>query len=102
MIAKLIAWGTDRLEALDRLRRALEATDVDGVRTNARFLWEILGDEAVRAGDLSTRLLERRLAPSGAGEAERTAAWAIAAAGGRQPRARRAGTPRGAATAGSG
>jgi 3-methylcrotonyl-CoA carboxylase alpha subunit len=80
MIAKLIAWGADRLEALDRLRLALEAVDVDGVRTNARFLWEILGEEAVRAGDVSTRLLESRLASTGAGEAERTAAWAIAAA----------------------
>jgi len=63
MIAKLIAWGADRPEAMDRLRSALAATEIEGVRTNARFLWEILGHEAVRAGDLSTRLLESELAP---------------------------------------
>ena len=66
MVAKVIAWGADRLEAIDRLRAALEATDVDGLRTNTRFLWEILGHEAVRAGDVSTRLLESGLPPSGA------------------------------------
>ncbi len=80
MIAKLIAWGADRPEAMDRLRSALAATEIEGVRTNARFLWEILGHEAVRAGDLSTRLLESELAATGATEADRRAAWAIAAA----------------------
>jgi 3-methylcrotonyl-CoA carboxylase alpha subunit len=80
MIAKLIAWGSDRLDAMDRLRAALSATEVDGVRTNARFLWEILGHDAVRAGDVSTRLLETGLGPTGMSEADRNAAWAIAAA----------------------
>jgi 3-methylcrotonyl-CoA carboxylase alpha subunit len=80
MIAKLIAWGADRTEAMDRLRAALAATEIEGVRTNARFLWEILGHEAVRSGDVSTRLLERELGSTGATESDRTAAWAIAAA----------------------
>jgi 3-methylcrotonyl-CoA carboxylase alpha subunit len=84
MVAKVIAWGTDRLDAIDRLRAALEATDVDGLRTNTRFLWEILGHQPVRAGDVSTRLLESGLPPSGAtGEDTRTA-WLIAAAVGAQ------------------
>jgi 3-methylcrotonyl-CoA carboxylase alpha subunit len=80
MLAKVVAWGADRLEALDRLREALAATEIDGVRTNTRFLWEILGDEAVRAGDVSTRLLEQALQPVGSTPAERTEAWLIAAA----------------------
>ena len=84
MIAKVIAWGTDRLEAIDRLRTALEATDVDGLRTNTRFLWEILGNEAVRSGDVSTRLLESGLPASGATDADVHAAWLIAAAVGSQ------------------
>jgi len=79
MVAKVIAWGADRPEAIDRLRTALEATDVDGLRTNTRFLWEILGNEPVRAGDVSTRLLESGLPPSGATGADRTGAWLIAA-----------------------
>ena len=80
MVAKVIAWGTDRLDAIDRLRSALESTDVDGLRTNTRFLWEILGHEAVRAGDVSTRLLETGLPASGATDADTREAWLIAGA----------------------
>jgi 3-methylcrotonyl-CoA carboxylase alpha subunit len=80
MLAKVIAWAPDRTGALDRLRAALERTEVEGVRTNARFLWEILGAEAVRSGDVSTRLLEQALQPVGETPEERTDAWLIAAA----------------------
>ncbi|MFO1407444.1 MAG: biotin carboxylase N-terminal domain-containing protein [Steroidobacteraceae bacterium] len=80
MIAKLIAWGPDRRTALDRLRDALERTVVEGVRTNARYLWEILGADAVREGRVSTRLLEQSLTPVGETEAERADAWCLAAA----------------------
>jgi acetyl/propionyl-CoA carboxylase alpha subunit len=80
MLAKVIAWGTDRLEAIDRLRAALEDTDVDGLRTNTRFLWEILGDEAVRAGDVSTRLLEHAQLEGGSTAEDQAMAWLIAAA----------------------
>jgi 3-methylcrotonyl-CoA carboxylase alpha subunit len=81
MIAKVIAWAPDRTRALDRLRAALEAIEVDGVRTNARFLWQILGASAVRAGDVSTRLLETDASlAGGVGADELTDAWLIAAA----------------------
>jgi 3-methylcrotonyl-CoA carboxylase alpha subunit len=93
MVAKVIAWGIDRLEAIDRLRAALEATDVDGLRTNTRFLWEILGHEAVRAGEVSTRLLESGLPASGATAADTQAAWLIAAAVGTQVAPARPGEP---------
>jgi 3-methylcrotonyl-CoA carboxylase alpha subunit len=58
MIAKLIVWAPDRATAIEKLRQALEDTEVEGVRTNARFLWQILHAPAVRAGEVSTRLLE--------------------------------------------
>jgi acetyl/propionyl-CoA carboxylase alpha subunit len=58
----------------------LEATDVDGLRTNTRFLWEILGAEPVRAGDVSTRLLESGLVASRPSDDDRRDAWLIAAA----------------------
>jgi 3-methylcrotonyl-CoA carboxylase alpha subunit len=80
MLAKVIAWGTDRLEAIDRLRIALEAIEVDGIRTNTRFLWEILGAATVRTGDVSTRLLETTLQPVGMTDADRATAWLIGAA----------------------
>ncbi|HET9694653.1 MAG TPA: biotin carboxylase N-terminal domain-containing protein [Steroidobacteraceae bacterium] len=81
MIAKLVAWAPDRAQALDRLQRALEATEVEGVRTNARFLWQILGAPAVRSGDVSTRLLETDASlAGGVSSQELTEAWLVAAA----------------------
>ncbi|HXW09037.1 MAG TPA: biotin carboxylase N-terminal domain-containing protein [Steroidobacteraceae bacterium] len=81
MIAKLIAWAPDRTQALDGLRAALEATEVEGVRTNARFLWQILGHPAVREGDVSTRLLESDAALAGGVDAQEFVdAWLVAAA----------------------
>jgi 3-methylcrotonyl-CoA carboxylase alpha subunit len=82
MLAKVVAWGSDRLEAIDRLRSALEHTDVEGLRTNTRYLWEILGADAVRTGEVSTRLLETALPASGATVEDRRLAWLIAAAAG--------------------
>jgi 3-methylcrotonyl-CoA carboxylase alpha subunit len=80
MLAKVIAWAPDRAAALERLQQALEATEVEGVRTNARFLWQILGAEPVRTGDVSTRLLESdaRLG-LGIGADEIADAWLLAA-----------------------
>jgi len=81
MLAKIIAWAPDRAAALARLRLALEQTEVEGVHTNARFLWEILGAERVQAGDVSTRLLEQELQPAmGVPPQEAREAWLIAAA----------------------
>jgi 3-methylcrotonyl-CoA carboxylase alpha subunit len=80
MIAKVIAWDHDRAAALARLRTALEQVEVEGVHCNARYLWEILGAESVRAGNVSTRLLEQSLQPVGETADERADAWVLAAA----------------------
>ena len=58
MIAKVIAWGADRDEALARLRRALAETTVvvDGGTTNQGFLLELLDRPEVRSGDVDTDL----------------------------------------------
>ncbi len=61
MIAKLIAWGHDRVEALARLRCALADTMVvlDGGTTNQGFLLELLGRPELRTGDVDTTWLDR-------------------------------------------
>ncbi len=61
MLAKIIAWGLDRNEALARLRAALASTAVLGPATNLTFLTRLLDDRDVRAGRLDTGLIERRL-----------------------------------------
>ncbi len=59
MIAKLIARGVDRDEALDTLAKALEETVVEGVTTNLAFLRWLVAHPAFRAGDVSTDFLTR-------------------------------------------
>ena len=61
MLAKVIAWGSDRAQALDRLDRALADTTVLGVRTNIEYLRALIADPDVRAGEFDTTLIERRL-----------------------------------------
>jgi 3-methylcrotonyl-CoA carboxylase alpha subunit len=81
MLAKIIAWAPDRAAALRRLRDALEHVRVEGVKTNARYLWQLLGAPQVCAGELSTRLLESALPPEEATpRSEIEEAWLLAAA----------------------
>jgi acetyl/propionyl-CoA carboxylase alpha subunit len=57
MIAKLIAHGPTRDEALARLRDALDETEVRGVVTNLPFLRWLVSHPAVRAGETTTAFL---------------------------------------------
>ena len=74
MIAKIIAWGADRSEALARLRRALVETSavVEGGATNRTFLLELLQHPDVIAGTVDTGWLDRMgtdpLLPASLGE----------------------------------
>jgi acetyl-CoA/propionyl-CoA carboxylase, biotin carboxylase, biotin carboxyl carrier protein len=60
LLAKVIAHGETRAEALQRLDAALARTAVLGVATNVGYLRAILADEGVRAGRLATDLLDVR------------------------------------------
>ncbi len=57
LIAKLIASGATRDEALDRLSVALGETEVGGITTNLPFLRWLVAHPAVRAGDATTAFL---------------------------------------------
>jgi 3-methylcrotonyl-CoA carboxylase alpha subunit len=57
MIAKLIAHGATRGEALDRLRAALAETEVGGLVTNLPFLRWLVAHPEVRAGRTTTAFL---------------------------------------------
>ncbi|WP_233121606.1 biotin carboxylase N-terminal domain-containing protein [Tersicoccus sp. Bi-70] len=61
MLAKIIAHGADRGQALDRLAAALAGTVVFGVGTNVDALQALIAHPAVRAGDLDTGLIDRSL-----------------------------------------
>ena len=81
MIAKVIAWGSDRREALARLRRALEEMRVvvRGGATNRAFLIDLLERPEVIDGTADTRWLDR-LAAEGGLVSDRNAGVAIVAA----------------------
>jgi len=57
LIAKLIAHGPTRDDALARLASALAETEVDGVTTNLRFLRWLVAHPRVRAGQVTTAFL---------------------------------------------
>lgn len=57
MIAKLIAWGENREEALQRLQQALKQYALSGVKTNLPFLQAICSNPRFGRADLSTDFL---------------------------------------------
>ena len=65
LLAKIIAAGPTRDEALDRLAGALDATRVLGVVTNLRFLRWIVRHPVVRQGQVRIDTLDRIWPPEG-------------------------------------
>jgi len=59
LLFKLIARGADRDAALARMRAALEATVVEGVRTTVPFLRKALDHPDVRRGALHTQMVDQ-------------------------------------------
>jgi len=59
MIAKLIAWGETRAEAISRLSAALASYEVVGVWTNLELLRSITAHPAFQAADLDTGFIQR-------------------------------------------
>ncbi|MBI3819845.1 MAG: acetyl-CoA carboxylase biotin carboxylase subunit [Planctomycetes bacterium] len=58
LLAKIIAWGADRAQAIARLDRALCELHVGGVKTTAPLALRVLRDARFRAGDFDTHFLE--------------------------------------------
>lgn len=73
MISKLAAWGNNRAEAIDRLRRALDEYHVGGIKTTLPFFRQIVRDKEFIAGNLDTGFIGRfqeRLKSESAGKTE--------------------------------
>jgi acetyl-CoA carboxylase biotin carboxylase subunit len=62
LIAKLVARGKDRNEAISRMGRALEMFIVEGIHTTIPLHKKILADPDFRAGRFDTSFIERFLA----------------------------------------
>jgi acetyl-CoA carboxylase biotin carboxylase subunit len=61
MLAKLIVWGRDRTEAIERARRALAEFVIDGVPTVMPFHQKVLNNEYFIKGDVQTDFVEKRV-----------------------------------------
>ena len=59
MIAKLAVWGRTRLEAIERLKRALDEYEVSGITTTLPFFRDVVRDQEFVAGRLDTGFISR-------------------------------------------
>ena len=58
LLAKLVVHGADRLQAIGRMRRALEELHVAGIITTQSFHLAVMGEADFLAGRLSIEYLE--------------------------------------------
>lgn len=63
LLGKIVTWGKDRTEALNRMRRALKECVIAGIQTTIPFQLAMLDDPVYQSGKISTRyvadLMER-------------------------------------------
>jgi acetyl-CoA carboxylase biotin carboxylase subunit len=59
LVAKLMTYGRDREEAIARMRRCLDATVIEGIKTTVPLQRRIMDDPDFQAGRVDTRFMER-------------------------------------------
>lgn len=62
LLAKVISWGTDREEAINRLAGALSEFTTVGVKTSAGLCAKILQSDRFRRGELSSDMVDQFIA----------------------------------------
>ena len=95
MVAKVIAHGRDRDDAIRRLRAALAQAPLLGLKNNGRFLSDLVDHPAFRRAEMTTTLIDQWLetgeplltAPAASDDAWRVAAIAVASQDGNSWRA---------------
>ncbi|MDH5715292.1 MAG: acetyl-CoA carboxylase biotin carboxylase subunit, partial [Candidatus Aminicenantes bacterium] len=61
LLSKLVAWGSDRGEAVQRIRRALQEYRIVGIKTNLPFLRKILEHKAFIKGEINTHFINHHI-----------------------------------------
>lgn len=61
MIAKIIAHGKTRNEAISKIKRALEETVIEGIDTNIDFLFKIIKNPNFIRGNFDTSFVETEI-----------------------------------------
>jgi acetyl-CoA carboxylase, biotin carboxylase subunit len=82
MISKFAAYGKDRRQAIERMRRALAEYRIGGIKTTLEFFREVMNDSEFVAGNIDTGFIakwqERRSEKESDGESEDIASIAAA------------------------
>lgn len=58
MISKLIAWGSNRTNAIRRMKRALQEYEISGIHTTIPFLIKVMENKAFQEGHFTTKFIE--------------------------------------------
>ena len=61
MIAKIITYGDTRNEAISKMKRALEETEIEGIDTNLDFLFQIIKNPNFLRGKFDTSFIEKEI-----------------------------------------
>jgi acetyl-CoA carboxylase biotin carboxylase subunit len=69
MVAKLIVWGVDRSEAIDRLRRALSEFVVKGIKTSIPFHQRVMRHPIFLSGRYDTTFIDQHMDGGRGGQA---------------------------------
>lgn len=63
LLSKLLVWGRDRTEAIQRMQRALDEYAITGIHTTIPFHQKVLANQYFQKGDVSTDFIEKRMQP---------------------------------------
>ena len=61
LIAKIVVYGNDRQEAIQRMKRALESLIIEGIKTNVPLQLKVINDPDFIKGDIHTHFLDKFL-----------------------------------------
>ena len=61
LIGKIVCWGSNRKNALDRSRNALDEMVIEGIKTNLPLHRRLVSDDSVRSMDFNIHYLEKLL-----------------------------------------
>ncbi len=64
LASKLICWGKDRTEAIQRMQRALDEYAITGIKTTIPFHQKVLAHPAFQKGDVHTDFIEKHMTPN--------------------------------------
>lgn len=79
MIAKLVCYGEDREDAIEKMIRAIEEYEITGLKTTLPFCDFVMKHDAFRSGNFDTNFVETHFKPELMGKAEDETEGIIAA-----------------------